>query len=184
MKFKKLIKGFTLIELLIVIAITAILAGISAPLFNKYRCNANLKEAARGITGQIQLYKQRAITENKRFLIYYPTYLYYLNGENVYVEMIWERNCSTHCSSDWCFTGGQISIRKISDDASVIFSTTEGYQFTNPTCYSGSGISYFEATPRGTMGTGWFYLKHTKTNSTARIDVSTMGKVSVTYDIK
>lgn len=61
--------GFSLIELIIVIAILGIVAGIAAPNFTRYRDNTNLREAARDVMSDIQLYKQRAMAENINYLI-------------------------------------------------------------------------------------------------------------------
>lgn len=61
--------GFTLTEVLIVIAILGIVLAIAAPNFTRYRDNANLREAARDVSSDIQLYKQRAIAENTNYEI-------------------------------------------------------------------------------------------------------------------
>jgi prepilin-type N-terminal cleavage/methylation domain-containing protein len=72
-------RGFTLVEMLIVIAILGIVLGIAAPNFTRYRDNANLKEAARDISSDIQLYKQRAIAENTNYEITFSGNTYDVN---------------------------------------------------------------------------------------------------------
>ncbi|MFO7569309.1 MAG: prepilin-type N-terminal cleavage/methylation domain-containing protein [Smithellaceae bacterium] len=59
--------GFSLIELLITIAIMGIVLAIAAPNFTRYRDNTNLREAARDISSDIQLCKQRALSENAEY---------------------------------------------------------------------------------------------------------------------
>ena len=62
-------KGFTIIEMMIVIAIIGVILTVAAPNFNAYRQNTNLKEAARDISSDISLYRQRAVTENRGYKI-------------------------------------------------------------------------------------------------------------------
>ncbi len=50
-------------------AIAATLLSIAVPTFNRYRDNANLREAAGEISGDIQLYKQTAVSENRGYRI-------------------------------------------------------------------------------------------------------------------
>lgn len=62
-------RGFTLIELFIVIALIAIVAAIASANFKTYRDKTNLREVAREISSDIQLYKQRAVAENVAYSI-------------------------------------------------------------------------------------------------------------------
>jgi prepilin-type N-terminal cleavage/methylation domain-containing protein len=63
--------GFSIIELLTVISIIALLAAIGVPNFNKYIQNTKLKDAARSLEGDIQLFKQRAIAESVNYAIFF-----------------------------------------------------------------------------------------------------------------
>jgi len=155
-------KGFSLIELMIVIAIIGVVAGIAAPLFNGYRQNTNLKEAARDFSSDIALYRQRAVAENIRYKITFdqPANNYTVQKETasssgVYIDLVPAVTKSL----------GVYSQVIISDDpvptvASITFS------------------------PRGTMGAGTITLKHTTRLSTATITTNITGRVYVTYDLK
>jgi type II secretion system protein H len=62
-------RGFSLVEVLVVIAILAVVLAIAAPNFTAYRDNTNLREAARSISSDMQLAKQRAVSESRNYLI-------------------------------------------------------------------------------------------------------------------
>lgn len=57
-------KGFTLTEMVMVIAIFAIVSAIAFPQYTVWRDNQNLKEAARDLSSDIALWRQRAVAEN------------------------------------------------------------------------------------------------------------------------
>lgn len=155
-------KGFSLIELLIVIAIIGIMAGIAAPLFNKYRHNTNLKEAARDFSSDIALYRQRAVAENIHYKITFdqPANNYTVqketaSGSGVYIDLVPAVTKGTGVY-------GQVII---ADDPT-------------PT------IASITFSPRGTMSAGTITLKHTIRLSTAAIITNITGRVYVTYDLK
>ncbi len=62
-------KGFSLTELMVVIAIIGIMAVVAVPAFNHYAVNANLKTAARDLVSDIVELKERAIAENRQYMI-------------------------------------------------------------------------------------------------------------------
>lgn len=62
-------RGFSLIELLIAIALVAIVAAIAVPQFQRYANNADLKTAAREISGDFSAVKQMAVANNVRYEI-------------------------------------------------------------------------------------------------------------------
>ena len=63
------LKGFTMLEMIIVIGIVAILLKISSSMFNSYKQNANLREAAGALAEDMKLAKQRAMAENVNYTI-------------------------------------------------------------------------------------------------------------------
>lgn len=62
-------KGFSLTELMIVIAIIAIGLTIAVPAFNHYSVNESLKTAARDIASDIYTMRERALAENRHYMI-------------------------------------------------------------------------------------------------------------------
>ncbi len=148
-------KGFSLIELLIVIALIAILAAIAAPNFSKYKDNANLKEAAREISGDIQLYKQRAVAENTRYRMVFD-----VDNNDYTVERdiggVWN-----NVITDKKIGGENNNIIKVIGNTNTITFQT-----------------------RGTSSAGTQIIRHEKRLSTATIVTSLMGRVTVTYDFK
>ncbi len=57
-------RGFTLIEMLVVIALVAILAGISTPAYLNWMENARFREAARNVSSMLRDARARAVTTN------------------------------------------------------------------------------------------------------------------------
>ena len=156
---KSAAKAFSLVELLIVIAILGILAAIAAPNFTRYKGNANLKAAAREISGDIQYCKQRAVAEN----VHYRIAISFENN-----NYIIQKETST---SNWTNVSSIKNIGK--DDASIKI-------IEDPTFESDKII--FQ--PRGTTNAGTLVIQHEQLLSKASIITSLMGRVRIQYELK
>ncbi|MFA5321048.1 MAG: prepilin-type N-terminal cleavage/methylation domain-containing protein [Smithella sp.] len=152
-------RAFSLVELLIVITILSILGTIAVPNFAKYRGNANLKEAAREISGDIKLCKQRAVAENieYRILLSVANNTYTIQKETS--PSNWENVYPT---------------KKIcEDDAHIKI-------IGNPT-FAGDKIIFYT---RGTTSAGTMEIQHEKMLSKISIVTSLMGRVKIKFDLK
>ena len=157
MKFG-LSKGFSLVELLIVIALIAIIGAIAVPNFTKMRDNSNLKEAAREISGDIQLYKQQAVAENRRFRMVFDV------DNNDYTVQRETTSGWENVIANKKVGAGYDSIKIIGDP--TFASDTITFQ------------------TRGTTNAGTLEIQHEKRLSTASIVTSLMGRVRVDYVLK
>ena len=147
--------GFTLIELIIVIAILSIVLAIAAPNFTAYRDNTNLREAARDISSDIQLYKQRAVSENVQYSITFNS------GTNDYVIKR---------------VAALVGTKQVGAGNSSI-------KILGAPIFSG-GVPTITLLPRGTSTAGSLILQHTTRLSEATITANIMGRVHVDYVLK
>jgi type II secretion system protein H len=158
-------RGFTLIEMIIVLAIVGIALSIAVPNFNAYRHNTNLKEAARDISSDISLYKQRAVSENRGYKINFSALA---NTYTIQQETV----------TNGVRTGNYVALITKTVSAGnaniVIFGTPS---FTG-------GVPNVTFNPRGTSGAGSLTLQHTQRLSTATITTNLMGRVNVQYILK
>ncbi len=60
-------KGFSLVELLIALTIATILMAVAVPLFSQWSDNLKYKEAAWGISSQLRLARQMAVSNNNEY---------------------------------------------------------------------------------------------------------------------
>jgi type IV fimbrial biogenesis protein FimT len=65
--------GFTLLELLIVIAIMAIVSTIAVPRVTYYMAERRLNGAARMVMSDLMMARQKAVTQNNRFKVFFNT---------------------------------------------------------------------------------------------------------------
>lgn len=151
--------GFSLTELLVVIAIISITATIAVPQFTKMKNNANLKEAAREISGDIQLCRRMAVSENVHYRIVINTANNEYTIQKETSPSIWVNVSSTKN------VGGEYADVKIVGD---------------PT-YGADKIVF---QPRGTTNAGTLKIQHEKSLSKASIVTSLMGRVRVKYELK
>ena len=152
-------KGFSLIELVIVIGILFILGEIAVLQFIKYKGNANLKEAVRAISGDIQLCRQMAVSENTHYRIV-------INVTNNEYTIQKETSPST-----WVDVFPVKSVGRDYGDIKIV---------GNPTF--GADKIIFQ--PRGTINAGTLEIQHTKLLSKARIVTSLMGRVRIQYELR
>jgi prepilin-type N-terminal cleavage/methylation domain-containing protein len=158
-------RGFTVIEMVIVIAIIAIAVSVAAPNFNSFRQNTNLKEAARDISSDISLYRQRAVAENRGYQINFSAAA---NTYTIQQETVVNNTRTGNYVALITKTVG-------AGNANIIISNTPA-----PPSFSG-GVPNVTFNPRGTSGAGSLTLQHTKRLSTATITTNLMGRVNVQY---
>ena len=152
-------KGFSLIELVIVIGILFILGEIAVLQFIKYKGNANLKEAVRAISGDIQLCRQMAVSENTHYRIM-------INVANNEYTIQKETSPST-----WVDVFPVKSVSKDYSDIKIIGAPT----------FRTDKIIF---QPRGTINAGTLEIQHTKLLSKASIITSLMGRVRIQYELR
>lgn len=173
----KSIKGFSVIELLIVIAIVAILGTVAIPSFSKFRHNNELREAAQEILADINLYRQKTIAEQTvaqpmRYLLQWFT-----GTDNNVQCRIWKTTGTT----GWG-TLTVLQLKNISDPkSSIIIDPTYSNVFNNGWV---TGWAWVIVQRRGALGQGSIRLKHLKTNSTATIYTTFLGRVRIEYQMK
>jgi len=147
-------RGFSLVELMIVIALIGILTSIAIPSWNRYRQNADLKTAARGIAGDVFNMKQRAVSEQTRYRIIFDlaNHRYQLIKGSTGNDVIQTRDLSEY--------GPGITLTK----------TT----FTNDT------VNFFT---RGTTDWGTVSLKNSR-ESTATVTLNPVGRTHVSFKMQ
>jgi type II secretion system protein H len=158
-------KGFTIIEMMIVLAIIGVILTVAAPNFNAYRQNTNLKEAARDISSDISLYRQRAVAENRGYRINFSASA---NSYTIQQETV----------TNGVRTGNYVAlITKTvgAGNVNIVISGTPSFS---------GGIPTVTFAPRGTSGAGSITLQNTKRLSTATITTNLMGRVRVDYVLK
>lgn len=153
--------------MMIVIAIIGVILTVAAPNFNAYRQNTNLKEAARDISSDISLYRQRAVTENRGYKI---TFSAAANTYTIQQETV----------TNGVRTGNYVALITQTvgaGNANIVISGTPSPSFSG-------GVPTVTFSPRGTSGAGSLTLQHTKRLSTATITTNLMGRVRVDYVLK
>jgi len=159
-------RGFSLNELIVVLAIVGVAASIAIPFVNAYRYNTNLKEAARDISSDITLYKQRAVSENRGYRINFSA------------------AANTYTIQQEIVTGGVRTGNYVAITTKTVGVGNADIVISNSPSFFPGGTTFVGLYPRGTSGNGTIELKHNIRSSTATIVINPMGRVKVTYDLK
>lgn len=152
-------KGFSLTELMVVIALIAIVGMIAVPAFNHYSINSNLKTAARGIASDIFEMKERAVAENRQYMIEFTV------ASNQYTL-----KQGTYTGEPWTAT----QVKSPSAAGSDIRLQDAAFAFGNPKVF-------FQT--RGIASAGAVTLTN-RYGSTATITVNTSGRAYVQFNMQ
>lgn len=150
-------KGFSLTELIVVIGIFAVVTAFAVPALNHYSSNSNLRTAAREVTSDIFMFRERAISEDRQYRITYNT------GTGAYsIEQ------GTYSGAP--YTSIQVkNVNAAAADAQISAITFQNQQIIFQT--------------RGTVTTGTMTLAN-RFGSTATITVNTAGRTYVQFSMQ
>lgn len=129
----KTVKGFTLIELLIVIAIIAILAGISSVLIQGFVRDARL-ETANNKAQQVYSAVQNTLIQFEITQDYKPIDAYVLNGKSddetaKYIELQFEMKNGT-------LNGSDVTVTNLTASSDKTFTYSSSYDFPTASVYA------------------------------------------------
>ena len=161
-------EGFSLIEMMIVIAILGIVLAIATPNFMAYRQNTNLKEATRELSSDIQYWKQKAVSENRRYQILLDEVA---NRYSILKE---------HPAGSGNYVQLSVADPTLQDITKSPADISTGIIILNQTFLDNAIIIQ----PRGTLSMGTINLKHNIRESTAQIVTNVTGRVKVDYVLK
>jgi type IV fimbrial biogenesis protein FimT len=127
--------GFSLIEVMVVVAIFAIVAGVSAPNLQRWMRNYRLKSAVMDLHSNMQLAKLNAVKENRQWKIQF-------NASGTYTLI--------QCLTNTCETGTLNTDYRMSKTVSFETAYTNEIVFKNPE----SSTLFFERNPLVFSNTG------------------------------
>jgi len=155
-------KGVSLVETLVVVVIISVMLKFAISMFNTYRENTNLREAAGALAADMKLAKQRAVAENVNYTITFSVTnnKYEIQGPSGCCS-----TCATHCTYDVTKTlssfGAGVKILSQNFISNIMTAETRG------TC---SGITGTSATVT---------LQNSINSKKIIITIYTMGKVAM-----
>jgi len=160
---------------MIVIAIILIAVSVATPNFNTYRHNTNLKEAARDISSDISLYRQRAVSENTHYRM---TFNASGSDSNYTIEQENPAGSGTYVNLNTLEPAVPNPKSVGAGNANIVISGTAGF----------TAGTWIILNPRGTVTncnpTCTVNLTHNVTLSTASININYMGRANVQYTLK
>jgi type II secretion system protein H len=157
-KILKSQKGFSLIELIVVIAIIGIIAMFAIPALNHYNVNSNLKTAARDIASDIFNLKEKAVSENVRYLIQFDI------------------SSNQYTLNQGTYTGAPYAVVQAKSPSAI----GSDVKITNAAFTQGAKI-YFQT--RGTADPGTVSVSN-RYGSTATITVNNAGRTYVRFNLQ
>ena len=125
MEIKKLHKGFTLIELLLVMAVLAVVGGITSTFLFGTKTNAALEEDARQIANILKAAQNRATTleEGTQWGVHFDNL-----GADPFYELFWGISCETGTTTDRIYLGSSVvfQIPPAASSTNIVFSKRMG----------------------------------------------------------